>query len=290
MQRRFHESDREKAELKRAEEHSQRDADWQNKKNTLDADVSSYAEAERLRKLAEAERVSSEEQRQANELVRQQRQAGYADSEAERQGNETTRGQHEATRQQNEQQRTLNEAERQASENERSLAELRRQANEVLRQRASINHFYVNDVEVERGEGNSVDIVIPTRLQDLSDGSRITALENALNALIGSADVTEAIDNFNEVKDFLAGIQDTTLQTLLTNISTTVADGIAGEKVRAEGVEQALRNLITALREYVDTELAKRPVIFTETQDEYDALSSAQKMEGLHFIYEEEED
>lgn len=289
VQRRFHESDREKAEQRRAEEHSGRTADWQNKKNQLDADNTSYSEAERLRKLAEAERASAEEQRQANETVRQQRQSGYATSESERQGNETTRGQQEATRQQNEQQRIQNEADRQANESDRSLAELRRQANETLRQRASINHFYVNSEEVERGEGNSVDITIPRRLQDLSDGNRITALENALDTLIGSDDVTEAIDNFNEVKAFLAGIQDTTLQTLLTNIQNAVSDGISGEKTRAEGVEQALRNLITALRQYVDTELAKRPVIYTETQDEYDALSTAQKMEGLHFIYEEED-
>lgn len=56
-------------------------------------------------------------------------------------------------------------------------------------------------------------------------------------------DVTTAIDTFNEIKDFLSGIEDTDLQSLLTAINNAVT----AEATRAGNAETALGNRISTL-------------------------------------------
>lgn len=56
-------------------------------------------------------------------------------------------------------------------------------------------------------------------------------------------DVTTAIDTFNEIKDFLSGIEDTDLQSLLTAINNAVTE----EATRAGNAETALGNRISTL-------------------------------------------
>lgn len=70
--------------------------------------------------------------------------------------------------------------------------------------------------------------------------SEIDAINERLNTLIGedesgqSVDVTTAIDTFNEIKDFLAGIEDTTLAGLITTINNAI-DGKASKATTLAG-------------------------------------------------------
>lgn len=70
--------------------------------------------------------------------------------------------------------------------------------------------------------------------------SEIDAINERLNTLIGedesgqSVDVTTAIDTFNEIKDFLAGIEDTTLAGLITTINNAI-DGKATKATTLAG-------------------------------------------------------
>ena len=71
----------------------------------------------------------------------------------------------------------------------------------------------------------------------------IAAVNARIDTLIGVNDATQAIDTFNEIKAFLAGIQDTTLQQLLNAVSNAVQT----EESRAMGAESALSNRVTTL-------------------------------------------
>lgn len=76
-----------------------------------------------------------------------------------------------------------------------------------------------------------------------ASSAAIAAVNARIDALIGEDDATAAIDTFNEIKAFLAGIEDTTLQQLLNAVSTAIQT----EETRATGAEQALSNRVTAL-------------------------------------------
>lgn len=88
---------------------------------------------------------------------------------------------------------------------------------------------------------------LDTKAGDTS--AELTRIKNRINTLIGEdesgteIDVTAAIDTFNEIKEFLDGISDTTLQSLLTSLNTAVSN----EATRAKGAETALGNRITAI-------------------------------------------
>ena len=88
---------------------------------------------------------------------------------------------------------------------------------------------------------------LDTKAGDTS--AELTRIKNRINTLIGEddsgtkIDVTTAIDTFNEIKEFLDGITDTTLQSLLTSLNTAVSI----ETTRAQGAETALGNRITAI-------------------------------------------
>ena len=88
---------------------------------------------------------------------------------------------------------------------------------------------------------------LDTKAGDTS--AELTRIKNRINTLIGEdesgtkIDVTAAIDTFNEIKEFLDGITDTTLQSLLTSLNTAVSN----EATRAQGAETALGNRITAI-------------------------------------------
>lgn len=88
---------------------------------------------------------------------------------------------------------------------------------------------------------------LDTKAGDTS--AELTRIKNRINTLIGEdesgtkIDVTAAIDTFNEIKEFLDGISDTTLQSLLTSLNTAVSN----EATRAQGAETALGNRITAI-------------------------------------------
>ena len=88
---------------------------------------------------------------------------------------------------------------------------------------------------------------LDTKAGDTS--AELTRIKNRINTLIGEddsgtkIDVTTAIDTFNEIKEFLDGITDTTLQSLLTSLNTAVST----ETTRAQGAETALGNRITAI-------------------------------------------
>ena len=71
----------------------------------------------------------------------------------------------------------------------------------------------------------------------------IAAVNARIDTLIGTDDATQAIDTFNEIKAFLAGIQDTTLQQLLNAVSTAIQT----EETRASNAETALGNRVTTL-------------------------------------------
>lgn len=88
---------------------------------------------------------------------------------------------------------------------------------------------------------------LDTKAGDTS--AELARIKNRINTLIGEdesgtkIDVTAAIDTFNEIKEFLDGISDTTLQSLLTSLNTAVSN----EATRAQGAETALGNRITAI-------------------------------------------
>lgn len=88
---------------------------------------------------------------------------------------------------------------------------------------------------------------LDTKAGDTS--AELTRIKNRINTLIGEdesgtvIDVTAAIDTFNEIKEFLDGITDTTLQSLLTSLNTAVSN----EANRAQNAETALGNRITAI-------------------------------------------
>ena len=88
---------------------------------------------------------------------------------------------------------------------------------------------------------------LDTKAGDTS--AELTRIKNRINTLIGEdesgtkIDVTTAIDTFNEIKEFLDGITDTTLQSLLSALNTAVSN----EATRAQGAETALGNRITAI-------------------------------------------
>lgn len=88
---------------------------------------------------------------------------------------------------------------------------------------------------------------LDTKAGDTS--TELTRIKNRINTLIGEdesgteIDVTAAIDTFNEIKEFLDGISDTTLQSLLSSLNTAVST----ETTRAQGAETALGNRITAI-------------------------------------------
>lgn len=88
---------------------------------------------------------------------------------------------------------------------------------------------------------------LDTKAGDTS--AELTRIKNRINTLIGEdesgtkIDVTTAIDTFNEIKEFLDGITDTTLQSLLSALNTAVSN----EATRAKGAETALGNRITAI-------------------------------------------
>ena len=71
----------------------------------------------------------------------------------------------------------------------------------------------------------------------------IAAVNARIDTLIGVNDATQAIDTFNEIKAFLAGIQDTTLQQLLNAVSTAIQT----EETRATAAESALSGRVTTL-------------------------------------------
>lgn len=88
---------------------------------------------------------------------------------------------------------------------------------------------------------------LDTKAGDTS--AELTRIKNRINTLIGEdesgtkIDVTAAIDTFNEIKEFLDGISDTTLQSLLSSLNTAVST----ETTRAQGAETALGNRLTAI-------------------------------------------
>ena len=79
--------------------------------------------------------------------------------------------------------------------------------------------------------------------KDTALGNRITSLSNALDTLVGSDDATAAIDSFNEVIAFLNGISGTTLDSLLTTITSSVN----AEKERAMAAEALKQDIIDDL-------------------------------------------
>lgn len=72
---------------------------------------------------------------------------------------------------------------------------------------------------------------------------RITSLSNALDRLIGTEDVTAIIDTFNEIINFLAGIDGTTLKALLD----AIRDSVNTEKERAMAAEATKQDIIQDL-------------------------------------------
>ena len=94
----------------------------------------------------------------------------------------------------------------------------------------------------------------------------IAAINGRINTLIGedengqSIDVTQAIDTFNEIKDFLAGVEDTTLAGLISTINTAIegkatkATTLAGygitnayTKGEVDGITGAISGRVTTL-------------------------------------------
>ena len=77
----------------------------------------------------------------------------------------------------------------------------------------------------------------------------IEHINERIDTLVGQkedgtvVDVTTAIDTFNEIKDFLSGIEDTDLQSLITAINNAVT----AEATRAGNAETALGSRISTL-------------------------------------------
>lgn len=86
---------------------------------------------------------------------------------------------------------------------------------------------------------------------DTAGAEDIKKINQRLDTLIGKkedgtvVDVTTAIDTFNEIKEFLSGIEDTDLQSIITAINTAIST----EQTRAEGAETALGNRIKTLED-----------------------------------------
>lgn len=99
----------------------------------------------------------------------------------------------------------------------------------------------------------------------------VAALRARLDALIGVGDVTSTIDTFNEVKAFLEGIKDTTLQDILAtiagNITAAVADKV--DKVAGKGL---------SANDYTDAEKA---LVASALQSESDPVFSASAAAGI---------
>ena len=77
-------------------------------------------------------------------------------------------------------------------------------------------------------------------LKDLAAQAKLVAQDALEKALI---ELKTYIDTFNEIKAFLAGIQDTTLQQLLNAVSTAIQT----EETRATAAESALSGRVTTL-------------------------------------------
>jgi len=86
---------------------------------------------------------------------------------------------------------------------------------------------------------------------DTAGAEDIQKINQRLDTLVGKkedgtvVDVTTAIDTFNEIKEFLSGIEDTDLQSIITAINTAIST----EQTRAEGAETALGNRIKTLED-----------------------------------------
>ena len=74
-----------------------------------------------------------------------------------------------------------------------------------------------------------------------SASAAIQAVQNQLNALIGTDDADKVLNTFNEIKAFLADYsEDDTLKSLIDAVNTA----ISGEQTRAEAAEAALNTAI----------------------------------------------
>ena len=86
---------------------------------------------------------------------------------------------------------------------------------------------------------------------DTAGAEGIKKINQRLDTLVGKkedgtvVDVTTAIDTFNEIKEFLSGIEDTDLQSIITAINTAIST----EQNRAEGAETALSNRIKTIED-----------------------------------------
>lgn len=86
---------------------------------------------------------------------------------------------------------------------------------------------------------------------DTAGAEDIQKINQRIDTLIGKkedgtvVDVTTAIDTYNEIKDFLSGIEDTDLQSLISAINTAIST----EQTRAEGAETALGNRIKTIED-----------------------------------------
>lgn len=110
-------------------------------------------------------------------------------------------------------------------------------------------------------------LLLKGKLDEIPGTEAIAHINQRIDTLIGKkedgtvVDVTSAIDTFNEIKDFLSGIEDTDLQSLLSAINTAVSN----EATRAGNAETALGNRIKTLE---DIEV----MTASEVEDAWDAV------------------
>lgn len=91
--------------------------------------------------------------------------------------------------------------------------------------------------------------LIKGKIDNLPTSDAVEHINARIDTLVGKkedgtvVDVTSAIDTFNEIKEFLSGIEDTDLQSLLDAVTNAVSD----EEDRASAAEDDLSDRITTL-------------------------------------------
>lgn len=94
-------------------------------------------------------------------------------------------------------------------------------------------------------------LLLKDKLDSMGTADEIAHINSRIDTLIGKkedgtvVDVTSAIDTFNEIKEFLSGIEDTDLQSLLSAVNTAVSN----EATRAQAAETALGTRVTTLED-----------------------------------------
>lgn len=93
--------------------------------------------------------------------------------------------------------------------------------------------------------------LIKGKIDNLPTSDDVEHINSRIDTLLGKKedgtviDVTSAIDTFNEIKEFLSGIEDTDLQSLLDAVTNAVSD----EEDRASAAEDDLSDRITTLED-----------------------------------------